>query len=346
MPAQGNVGIAWAVVIGAASATVLGSALVFLPDRWITGKFLALSLGLSAGVMLFVSFVDIYMGKAVADLEAHLEESAENAAGLAFIFSTLCFFAGTVFVAVMDSMSNLLLAQAFKGKPGKPSASNPIAIKDILRGEENSAKDIEKTKEGAAAICAMPDVESLRDGVDDGDDGLQQLAVPLPDHLKPIMAVAAEHCGDLKRLGLMAGAAIAIHNFPEGIATFVAGLTDSPTGISLGVGIALHNIPEGICVAVPLYYATGSKMYAFGLSSLFALSEVAGGLLAYLILWNAMSSLASGIMFAAVGGIMVYVVMVDVYPVALKFDERQTVVTPAFFAGMFIMATSLMLFSM
>lgn len=76
----------------------------------------------------------------------------------------------------------------------------------------------------------------------------------------------------------MAGIGLAIHNFPEGIATFVAGLSDAPSGIALGVGIALHNIPEGICVAVPLYYATGRKWYAFGISSLFALSEVAGGL--------------------------------------------------------------------
>ena len=41
-------------------------------------------------------------------------------------------------------------------------------------------------------------------------------------------------------------AAIAIHNFPEGIATFIVGLARPQLGIALAVAIAVHNIPEGM----------------------------------------------------------------------------------------------------
>ena len=67
----------------------------------------------------------------------------------------------------------------------------------------------------------------------------------------------------LKNMGLLTGLAIGLHNFPEGLATFVAALADSKLGIALALAIAVHNIPEGICVAMPVYYATGSKWKGF-----------------------------------------------------------------------------------
>ena len=78
---------------------------------------------------------------------------------------------------------------------------------------------------------------------------------------------------NLERMGIFSAIAIAIHNFPEGLATFVGGLQDPALGMSIAVAIAIHNIPEGIAVSVPLYYATGSRKKAFGLSFLSGLSE-------------------------------------------------------------------------
>ena len=66
------------------------------------------------------------------------------------------------------------------------------------------------------------------------------------------------------RTGLMTAAALAIHNFPEGFATFLSGLQDPSLAIPVAVAIAIHNIPEGIAVSVPVYYATGSRKKAFG----------------------------------------------------------------------------------
>jgi hypothetical protein len=49
----------------------------------------------------------------------------------------------------------------------------------------------------------------------------------------------------LVRMGLTTAAAIAIHNFPEGLATFVAALHDPAAGGVLAIAIGAHNIPEG-----------------------------------------------------------------------------------------------------
>jgi ZIP family zinc transporter len=62
------------------------------------------------------------------------------------------------------------------------------------------------------------------------------------------------------RMSVNTAVAIALHNFPEGLATFVAALDDPAVGGVLAVAIALHNIPEGLCVAMPVYYATGKKV--------------------------------------------------------------------------------------
>merc|ERR1712224_301064 len=67
----------------------------------------------------------------------------------------------------------------------------------------------------------------------------------------------------LQKMGLMCAISIAIHNFPEGLATFIATLDDPKVGAVLAIAIAIHNIPEGIAVAFPIYYATGSKWKGF-----------------------------------------------------------------------------------
>jgi hypothetical protein len=88
---------------------------------------------------------------------------------------------------------------------------------------------------------------------------------------------------ELAKMGAMTGLAIALHNFPEGLATFVATLADSSTGLAIAVAIALHNIPEGVCVAMPIYYATGSKWKGFWWAFLSGVSEPIGGLMGYLV---------------------------------------------------------------
>jgi zinc transporter, ZIP family len=76
---------------------------------------------------------------------------------------------------------------------------------------------------------------------------------------------AGDHQG-LRRMGLFTAITITLHNFPEGIATFLAALEDPTTGIAIAAAVALHNIPEGVSVSVPIFYASGTRRQAFILS--------------------------------------------------------------------------------
>jgi ZIP family zinc transporter len=145
------------------------------------------------------------------------------------------------------------------------------------------------------------------------------------------------------RMGVFTALAIAIHNFPEGLATFTAAISDPKLGIPIAVAIAIHNIPEGIAVAVPIFYATGSKMKAFKLSFLSGLSEPVGALVGYLILYRWLNDTVFGIIFASVAGIMVYISLDELLPSAREYGEHHLSIY-GMVAGMAVMAISLLLF--
>ena len=116
-------------------------------------------------------------------------------------------------------------------------------------------------------------------------------------------------------MGLLTALAIGIHNLPEGLATFIAALADPLNGVAIAVAIALHNIPEGVCVAMPVYYATGSRWKGFWWAFLSGLSEPIGGLLGFAVLYgNRMSDLAFGLLFCLVGGMMVRLFLLPCEP--------------------------------
>jgi ZIP family zinc transporter len=148
-------------------------------------------------------------------------------------------------------------------------------------------------------------------------------------------------------MGFMTALAIGLHNFPEGLATFVAALADTKLGIALALAIAIHNIPEGVCVAMPVYYATGSKLRGFWWSFVSGLSEPFGGLCGFLVLYSAgMSDSAYGALFGIVGGMMVYISLKELLPTALKYDPHDKYVTNCTFIGMAVMAASLIMFTL
>ena len=137
--------------------------------------------------------------------------------------------------------------------------------------------------------------------------------------------------------------AIGIHNFPEGFATFMAGTANASIALSVTLAIALHNIPEGIAVAVPVYFATGSRKKAFFWSFLSGLAEPIGGLLGYAVFSGFNSTMILGITFAFVAGIMVYIAIDELLPSAEKYGQHHHAIL-GFVAGMFLMAVSLLVF--
>jgi ZIP family zinc transporter len=148
----------------------------------------------------------------------------------------------------------------------------------------------------------------------------------------------------LYRMGLFTALAIAIHNFPEGIATFAAALKDPTLGIPIALAIAIHNIPEGIAVSVPLYYATGSRHKSFVYSFLSGLSEPCGALLGYFILRPFFSEFVFGLLFASVASIMVFISLDELLPTAEEYGQHHLAIY-SLIAGMVVMAISLGIFA-
>jgi ZIP family zinc transporter len=264
---SGTVMFAFAVTSLAGLSTGIGSALAFFTKRTNT-RFLSVALGFSAGVMLYVSFIEILTNSRE---RLTLTMGGSRATWVA----TLSFFGGIAFIALVDWLV--------------PSSENPHEVRRI---------------------------EELADR-------------PVRD-------------GALLRMGLLSALAIAIHNFPEGVATFTAGLQDRTLGTGIAVAIAIHNIPEGIAVSVPVYYATGDRNRAFGLSFASGLAEPLGALLGYLILFPFLGDVLLGVLFAAVAGIMVFISVEELLPTAEKYGEHHLSIL-GLVAGMAVMAFSLLL---
>ncbi len=258
---------AFSLTLFAGLATGIGSAIAFFAKRTNT-RFLAISLGFSAGVMIYVSFVEIFRKAQVALVSAHGER-------LGSILTVVSFFVGIALIALVDQLV--------------PSGENPHE----LRGVEDMAQTPEQIK--------------------------------------------------LQRMGLFMALAIAIHNFPEGMATFMGALHDPKLGIPIAVAIAIHNIPEGIAVSVPVYYATGSKRKAFTQSFLSGLAEPVGALVGYFLLRAFFTDAVFGYVFAAVGGIMVFISLDELLPTAQRYGEHHLCIG-GLVAGMAVMAVSLLLF--
>jgi ZIP family zinc transporter len=264
----GNFWIAFGLTLFAGLSTGIGSALAFF-TRSTSTRFLSLSLGFSAGVMVYVSFVEI-LQKAKETFILELSEKT------ATWYTILSFFAGILVIAVIDRLI--------------PSYENPHEIRRVEEMPTNGRKD-----------------------------------------------------PGLVRMGLFTALAIAIHNFPEGIATFMAGLSDTTVAVPIAVAIAIHNIPEGIAVSVPVSYGTGNRTKGFFLSFLSGLAEPVGALIAYFILRQFMGNILFGSVFAGVAGIMVFISIDELLPTARAYGLHHHSVY-GFIAGMAVMALSLLLF--
>ncbi|MDY0253245.1 MAG: zinc transporter ZupT [Tenuifilaceae bacterium] len=260
--------IAFGLTLFAGLSTGIGSAIAFFTKHTNT-KFLSVALGFSAGVMIYVSFMEI-----LTKARESLVEAAGYTSGSWITVGS--FFAGIALIAIIDKLI--------------PSAENPHEIKLVEEADKKPQKD------------------------------------------KKLM-----------RMGMFTALAIAIHNFPEGLATFTAALTDSSLGIAIAVAIAIHNIPEGIAVSVPIVYATGNKRKAFTLSFLSGLAEPVGALVGYLILMPFLTELTFGILFAGVAGIMVFISIDELLPAAREYGEHHLSIY-GLIGGMAVMAVSLLMF--
>ena len=273
-----NVLFALALTVFAGLSTGIGSAIAFFA-KTTNRKFLSLSLGFSAGVMIYVSFVEIFP-KAKAAMSTYFVKAGNEVSVAdtnAYWYTVAAFFGGILVIALIDKLI--------------PSVENPHELRAV---------------------------EEMSDGKKDNKK--------------------------LMRMGLFTALAIGIHNFPEGLATFTAAMTDPSIGIAIAVAIAIHNIPEGIAVSVPIYYATNSKKKAFWYSFTSGLSEPVGAIIGYLILMPILNEMVFGIVFAGVAGIMVFISLDELLPAAEEFGEHHLSIY-GLISGMAVMAISLLLFA-
>ncbi len=290
--------VAFAFTLIAGLSTGIGSALAFLADRTNT-KFLAASLGFSAGVMIYVSFVEL-LAKAVADLGRELDSVAKgNWAGI------MAFFGGMALIAIIDKLV--------------PEVENPHEAHRIEEMHPDRANDAEAVRRDAENLARQAGREHA------SGEG-----------------VVFVNRQQLMRTGTLTALVIGIHNFPEGLATFMSTLNDPGIGFSIMVAIAIHNSPEGIAVSVPLFYATGNRRKAFTWSFLSGLTEPLGALVGYLVLRPFLSVTLEALVLAGVAGIMVFISLDELLPSAERYGEHHLSIYGAV-GGMFMMAMSLLL---
>ena len=270
-----NILVPFLLTMLAGLSTGIGSLIAFL-CKHTNRKFLSVSLGFSAGVMIYVSFVEIFT-EALETLTGELGNKLGNWT------TVLAFFGGILVIAVIDKLV--------------PSEENPHEMKYIEEVEVN----------------------------------------------RPLEKKADKKDKSLMRMGLFTALAIAIHNFPEGLATFVSALQEPEVAIPIVVAIAIHNIPEGIAVSVPIYQATGSRKKAFIYSFASGLAEPLGAIVGWFILMPFMNDIVYGCVFAAVAGIMVFISFDELLPAAEEYGEHHLSIY-GLISGMVLMAISLLLF--
>lgn len=171
--------------------------------------------------------------------------------------------------------------------------------------------------------------------------GMALIAIPdriLPSNETP----SGTQSSSLMKTGIYTALAISIHNFPEGIATFISALREPGVAIPVAAAIAIHNIPEGIAVSVPIYQATGSRAKAFFYSFLSGMAEPAGAFLGWILLQPLLAGPALGLLSAAVAGIMVFLSFDELLPSAGAHGSRNSS-SCGMTAGMAVMAVSLLL---
>ena len=296
-----NVWIALGLTFFAGMATCIGSSIAFFAKRT-NYRFLSVATGFSAGVMLYVSFVEIFVKGteslviAYGDLWGHW-------------YNVGSFFGGILLIGLIDALI--------------PSAENPHEI--------HTEQELAPLHNGSAP---MPDFEAIAADPTHAPPGAH-------DHR------VAHH--KLLRMGLFTALAIGIHNFPEGLVTFLAASNDPNVGLVIAIAIALHNIPEGISVSVPIFYATGNRKKAFIYSSLSGFAEPVGAIIAYAGIRFFMGGDSGviplevmGWLFGGVAGIMVYISLDELLPTSRAYGKGHDSLL-GLMAGMAIMAISLLL---
>jgi ZIP family zinc transporter len=363
----------------AGASTGLGAIfLLFWPLN--NPKFLAAALAASAGVMVYVSFIEIF----TKSRDAFEENGADS--GEALAYATLAFFGGVLGSYLLSALVHYL-------DPHHACVAD-VEIDNIL--EKEMAR--QESKNAVMAGAADSDEDGDVDGTPSGPTGQRgaegtratergrrqarrtrrsgaPASAPTSGTTTPVCTSCTNSCNNssavsvrsasdpcaaeegstalvsptdpvrMRRAGYMVMISLSLHNFPEGLITFVGALVSARLGVALCVAIAIHNIPEGVAVAT-FFMSTGSRKMGVAMACLSGLAEPVGALIGWAIISAAgESQLAYGLIFGVVAGMMIFICIKELLPAAFHYDQADRFVTNSFFAGAAFMALSLVLFA-
>lgn len=305
-----NVGLAFAINAGTAMMTVVGGLFIFSSQllRIANPIALATMLSVSAGVTMFLSLVVLW-GLTLFEFVSAYNGDQSTLEGKAWLSCTLCFGAGIAIVFLLD-----------------------FIVKKLTPSEDSRGGTVDTTGKNGDNRGSYDDHDGVLESPQDTRG---------PGFIK--MDEAAKE--KLQRMGILSGIAIAIHNIPEGIATYVASSETPEVGLAMAIGVGLHNLAEGLAVAAPIYFATGSRCKGIMWCVLAALSEHVGGFVAFGILGRDAEDFEQAVLYGVTSGMMGAIAMKEIFPSAHMYaNGRVHIVSTGGLFGMFLMALCLIVF--
>ena len=318
-----NIFIALLLPLIAGLSTTIGSFIAFFLKKP-SKQFISIIMGFSAGVMVLISFIEL--------LPTGIETNG-------LVMGLFYFFIGMIIMLIIDV-----------------TITHQYGFEDsieILNTSNGSCEyEYQTPREHRHPLLRM---KNNRNG-NPGNPNQLLIEVAVPEE-NPAYGLSGkhrqgyrhrhqkgvEHQRDmLQKTSILVFVGIFIHNLPEGMATFVGAVKEFELGLILMLAIALHNIPEGIAVSVPIYICTGNRKKAFLWSFLSGISEFIGAVIVALILYPFINDTILGIMLSIVAGIMIYISLDELLPVAHSFGEEHSAII-GLMIGMFVMALSIVL---
>jgi ZIP family zinc transporter len=355
---EANLGLAIGLSVASGLCTSIGGLAVFVDSitKQSQSRILSSALALSAGVMLYVSFVEIFF-------KARLAIEVEYEPGVALGITSVCFFAGMAVTGLLELLVHRIMDSAGAAHSHEPVerppdlASREAAFSNAEESSHRHAHGHSHRHTHATAPVRVSEVRIVTQphSAAAGED--EEAGETEPEEINK---------AELRRTAMLTAVAIALHNFPEGLATFIATLAEPSLGIALAVAIAVHNVPEGMAVAMPVYYASGSKWKGFWWATLSGISEPIGGCIGarkvpaaapvlvrtrtpspartcapthtlpgphppstlhpllpgWLILRDVLNDTGFGVVFAMVGGMMIFIVIHEMVPIAVRYEQE------------------------
>ncbi|KAI8983158.1 ZIP zinc transporter-domain-containing protein, partial [Pilobolus umbonatus] len=316
----------WLGVLLSSTACILGASILYL-DKFCRESFLdsrsfmASSMALASGVLLFSSLAILF-----PEAKDRLNNNS-----LLYLF----YFSGAIFTLLLTRLVHYLMPDAIH------ACGDAV---EVCQHEEEQSKlnkpcDVEygtiKSSESHFRfhhddLVHQPSSESVAESTSSHHHDNHHHH---HHHHESVEVTVHNDPNHYYSIGIQTAIAIGVHKFPEGLVMFVSSQASTSLGLSVCIAMSIHNLTEGFMIALPLYYATRSRMTAFTYASIMGgLSQPLGALIGITLLKHIdkkSEDLMFGIIFAT-----------SMLPQAIRADSHQHYVLIFFFLGIFLVGLS------